>query len=287
MNILLLIKGIIVDIVGFFASIISISDFFHGKNTNALKKFVSEFNDMLNRQQYIVGNLIFEAEQPTHDPLDSSVSQCEMEAIVVKGQRIFHFLFEDYWFTDKYVQVDDGLPKINLSTENGRKGMRTVLLDLGSFAYNDYRQLDLLKPYFCHLGEMLKMIDRQEKIKDKNKRKTANKLRTIISPYELIWIYYECLFGQEEQSLKSLVEKYSILKHLDRNLLTITKDVLDQEFYDKDQIRSDFDYYLTIDKNRSDMFYIGAFYSEDEDKTEFKKAWEEVQKKHKKWYESD
>lgn len=195
-------KEIIVDIVGFFASIISISDYFHGKSTRFRKEFVSEFNDMLNRQQYIVGNLIFEAEQPTHDPLDSSVSPCEMETIVVKGQRIFHFLFEDYWFTDLYVQVDDGLPEINLRTENGRKGMRTVLLDLGSFAYNDYRQLNILKPYFCHLLDMLKKIDCQEKIRDKDKRKTANQLRATISPYELIWIYYECLFGKKNKTLK-------------------------------------------------------------------------------------
>lgn len=94
-------------------------------------------------------------------------------------------------------------------------------------------------------------------------------------------------FWQEEQNLKVLVEKYTILKYLDRNLLTITRDVLDREFYDKDQIHSDFDYYLTIDRHRHDMFYIGAFYSEVEDKTEFKKAWKEVQKNHKKWYGSN
>ena len=91
-----------------------------------------------------------------------------------------------------------------------------------------------------------------------------------MSRYELIWIYYNCLYGVGIEKFKPLVETYSLLKNMREDLLTLSKENK-EILISKDKLKeakrcfsgTDYEFYLT-DKETIGKYNISAFYNEKE-----------------------
>ena len=96
-----------------------------------------------------------------------------------------------------------------------------------------------------------------------------------LSRFELVWLYYNSLYGTGKSKFKPLIEKYALFKNLRDEFLTISKDVIEKDYFRKYQmIIDDYQNYLTTDKNDKSKYYIGAFYNS-RDKESFLKAIED------------
>ncbi len=73
--------------------------------------------------------------------------------------------------------------------------------------------------YFRNIYHILKYIDCSEEIEEKEKYKYSSLLRALLSSYELIIIFYNCLGDYGKKKFKPLIEKYSFLKNIDYSLL--------------------------------------------------------------------
>lgn len=219
--------------------------------------FETTFFNMLNLLQTLINELGYKGEQPTSSPIEGNYN---FKKVDIRGHEVFKFLWEEYWFKNKYSAYEDSeIAKLNYDYKQGTYGMVQVLTYLGSGAYGDYRELLVLRPYFGHLFEILKFIDTRDFLHKSQKQEYANELRSFLTSYELIWIFYDCLFGPSNTNLKPLVEKYSLLKYIPRNSLTTTKDITDTEIFRKHITINDYDFYVSKDEYGKDRFRISAF----------------------------
>lgn len=222
---------------------------------NKLQMMESTFFNMIELHQSIKNSLSFACSQPTKSPIDS---KGDFEDRKVSGPDVFKFFWEEYWFKDKYTN-EDGCCKINLDYKKGKRGMVSVLISLGSRAYQDYRELYRFKTYFSQLYETILFIDTRDFLDVKQKEEYAKQVRSILSPYELIWIYYDCLFGQSNATLKPLVERYALLKYIPRESLATTKDIMKSGLFKKDKTTNDYQYYITNREDCKEKFCVSAF----------------------------
>lgn len=70
--------------------------------------------------------------------------------------------------------------------------------------------------YYRNLYHIIKFVDTSE-IDDK--KKYTNFVRAQLSSYELVFVFYNCLTKFGEEKFKPLVERYSLLKNLNTDLL--------------------------------------------------------------------
>ena len=74
-----------------------------------------------------------------------------------------------------------------------------------------------------------------------------------------------------KSKFKPVIETYALLKNLRDEFLTISKDVIEKDYFRKYQmIIDDYQNYLTIDKNDTSKYYIGAFYNSRDKESLFK-----------------
>lgn len=79
---------------------------------------------------------------------------------------------------------------------------------------------DDLGHYFRNLYNIIKFIHTND---FKNKKYYTNLVRAQLSVYEIILLLYNCEFGLGRKKFKQLVERYSLLKTLDEDLLIYNK----------------------------------------------------------------
>ena len=77
--------------------------------------------------------------------------------------------------------------------------------------------------YFRHLYHIFKYIDTSDLIEDKERYEYASIVRSQLSNFELVMLFYNCLAqkdsGIEENKFKPLIEKYAIFNNLRKDLL--------------------------------------------------------------------
>jgi hypothetical protein len=77
-----------------------------------------------------------------------------------------------------------------------------------------------LEHYFRHIYHILKFVDNS---KIENKRTYTNFLRAQLSSFELANIFYNGLSTHGDEKMKPLLEKYALLKNLNKSLVLNTK----------------------------------------------------------------
>lgn len=83
--------------------------------------------------------------------------------------------------------------------------------------YNQ-RQSDL-GHYFRNLYHILKFVTEAPELEDEERTKYTNLLRALLSSYELVLLFYNGLGRFGWNKLKPLLEKFSMLKNMDRSLI--------------------------------------------------------------------
>jgi hypothetical protein len=153
-----------------------------------------------------------------NDVLDSvSVKQLRMddgEYEIVEGRTAISLI---------YKQMSNRYP-VNRDAD-----VRGAIVDMHRDAYATYE--NMLGPYFRTLYHVFKFIDGQDSLDDQEKLDYANIARAQLSRFEIALLFYNCLtpFGDK---FKPLIEKYGILKHVNKADLADARHKDDRTLYE-------------------------------------------------------
>ena len=105
-------------------------------------------------------------------------------------------------------------------------------LEIIQEAYIDFSKEFLVPvtPYLRHLYYLISYVDDQSFLTHKKKLVYMNMIRTQLSSYELLFLFYACLSIRGYKKFKPLVERYGILSHIEHikdKLLSLKVDHLD------------------------------------------------------------
>lgn len=228
---------------------------FKKQNKNfEIQRFESTFFNMLSQFQEIVSGLTF--------TLDLGGKTKEY-----KGRELFYEGFKNIQIKNSDVQPAHSHPSMSVyMKEEGQDSYLLAKLP----TYFDH--------YFRMLYRILKFVDSTTLIKEKQvKYEYTTMLRAMLSRYELVWLYYNALSDYGNDKLKPLVEKYSMLKNLREDLLTICKENADylrergidegDEYYNQ-FTGTDYEFFLTSEQGDKDKYYVSAFYNNPRSQTD-------------------
>lgn len=229
------------------------------------QRFENLFYNMLNLQQRIVDGLRIEYEdqEVTSVPLASGGMGYEDRKVhrEVTGRDVFRYAFESY---ELPVKDDYG--------NTGKVfGFRNVLCYQGLKSYDSYWIPTIFDHYFRHLYKILQFVDSQG-FSFVESYRYISFLRGTLSRYELVWIYYNELLP-ENYKFKKLIEKYSIMKNLRPELLTLSLEA--EAFYTSKGLKAntlkragfssgEFEYRLTTNPEEINKYQISAFWKKED-----------------------
>lgn len=265
--------------------ILQITDSKRLKKTNEIQRFENTFFQMMNLQQEIVKGLSLKY---NHIKINDN-GESKHDEDWVEGRECFQTLF---------VEGTIGIPKegeaLEVFKDLGKSpiysdklyegqsnqgatififgGMASVINLFGKSGYEKSCELPLFDHYFRHLYRIIKFIDESVFLDDNslkivNRYKYACLVRAVLSPYELVWIYYNCLSNYGNEKFKVLIEKYTLLKNIRHDLLPYSKKYNEEVENQKEIFKNegyplnDYEFYLNVDENQKskDKYYLSAF----------------------------
>lgn len=251
------IGGIISGLFAFAAFVVATLTYSHQKRIGDLQRFETTLFNMLGLQQQITNELKYNGMEPiTFPEIGEEITTQEVSK---QGRELFKFLWQEKYFYDRF--STEG--KIGLTNGKWYSGMCDVLISKGKEGYNQFLEVTIFDHYFRHLYRMVRFVDDTDCLNEKEKYVYVSIIRATLSSFELVWLYYNCLYGAGQPKFKPLLEKYTLLKNLREDFLTISKEVIDKDYFRKFKVvPSDYETHLTCKKNVEDKFYLGAFYNE-------------------------
>lgn len=102
------------------------------------------------------------------------------------------------------------------------------------------------------------------------KYKYTTMVRATLSRHELIWLYYNGISSVGKQKFKKLIERYSLLKNIREDLLSLSKENLDiitikgfnqKWLWGNGYSGTDYEFWVTDDETDKEKYYISAFYN--------------------------
>lgn len=162
------------------------------------QRFENTFFNMLSLQQEITNNLFYQDEKENEQTITQHT---------YKGREVFKEIYENA--TVKY----EGLiyPK--------NTGLKLVLKHNGYNAYTAIADTTRFDHYFRNLYRIFKYIDTTDLIDQNERYQYACIVRSQLSDYELIMLFFNCLSDNGKEKFKPLIEKYAILKNIRHDLL--------------------------------------------------------------------
>ena len=186
-------------------------EFAEENKTIKYQRFENLFYNMLNLQQKIVDGLRYEhvVYEDFKNEFGILTKRHSVKREVV-GRDVFRFLFEDVEFS---------------YGPRPFRGYRRYLTAVGVKKYDDTMIPTYFDHYFRHLYKIVQFVDSQG-FEFEEAYRYVSFLRGTLSRYELVWIYYNALYP-DNQKFKRLIEKYSLLKALRQELLTDSLESID------------------------------------------------------------
>lgn len=228
------------------------------KENNTLKyqRFENLFYNMLNLQQQIVDGLrydYYDEERSTIHGNRGFTTDKKLIKREVVGRDVFRYLFCE----------------ARITTFNGTlMGYRGCLRYLGLDDYDRTLIPTYFDHYFRHLYKIVQFVDSQEFL-FVEKYRYLSFLRGTLSRYELVWLYYNAL-QPEFNKFKQLIERYSLLKALRSDLLSISKEtatyygnlgITDEDLRKNEFGIDDFAFYLTDNAEEESKYMLSAFWN--------------------------
>ena len=187
----------------------------------AIERFESNLFEMIHIQQEIINGLRYKG------------GDCNHNSVSLSGRDVFQFVYEDMPIR---IQVHnmDGLFRLKDALNNDEE----VKMRL-----DQMKELWFLDHYYRHLYRIFKYIDEANpSVINRNKKyEYTSIVRSILSPYELIMLYYN---GFSHPQFKKLVERYALFNNIrytwlssysERNL--IRQKYNDEYLYSQDEDR--------------------------------------------------
>lgn len=284
--------GIVTGILSIF-SFLGVLLSLHNANEQNIKndedrkdeKFKTTFFNMLSLHQEIVNGLSIEMKYPEMRPN----AEAEIVTRAIIGRSVFMCLFTEYNlivrnFADKLKPKEIPEKPYHRSSDNKDDiqflhgtGMNSVLIYFGREGYENVKELSLFDHYFRNLYTILRFIDDAHFLDAytdsiKCRYEYARILRSTLSDYELIWIFYNGLSKFGKDKFKSLIEKYSLLKNIREDHLAYSNELdfyrYDLEYEENSDIypKDDYEFFSTNDRTDKDKYFLSAFYNDFKDK---------------------
>lgn len=225
--------------------------------TDEIKRFESTFFNMLSLHQEIVNELSFSYSEVENIIWNRTTEKHTDKYDLynrkyIKGRYLFEYLFDVWPYED--------------STETNKKpltGMKGVLSNYGLDAYEEKFYPTSFDHYFRHLYSIIKFVHQIDFFTFEEKYKYTSMVRSTLSRYELIWIFYNGISKIGSDKFKPLIEEYSLLKNIRDILLPVSKGI--NKCLDSDQIgnfpKNDYEYYIHTGIKTHNEYYISAFFN--------------------------
>lgn len=162
------------------------------------QRFENTFFNMLSLQQEITNNLL----------LQCKIFKEDIERdVTYKGREAFKGIYEDAVF--EY----EGIISIT------NTGLKYILKNNWLDGYTKIPATNRFDHYFRHLYRIFKYVDTTDLISDEERYEYACIVRSQLSDYELIMLFFNGLSDNGKEKFKPLIEKYAILKNMRPDLL--------------------------------------------------------------------
>lgn len=237
--------------------------------TLKIQRFESTFFHMMELQQQIVNELSTnQTEEIRKDMWEGYISFSKDYPVDqnIRGRNLF---FHAFCNIIHELQVNsDGVEKL--------RGMKEVLEMHGSSLYEKMTTPTYFDHYFRHLYTILQFIDKENKKEARDRIFSeeelydyAKILRATLSRHELVWLYYNGLSEYGNNKLKLLIERYSMLNNIRKDLLTCSKENREKiaqmgltanDLKAKGFSGTDYEFFLTSEWGNKTKYHLSAFY---------------------------
>lgn len=184
--------------------------------TLKLQRFENTFFNLLNQHHQIVNAIDLryykkkEKERSNYfmssEPAGRSKPE-EKEVVIISGRDVFRY---------RYNQMFDDL-------KDKENDYEVIYMNNYGKAQTDFGH------YFRNLYRMIKIVEQTDffydsaKVSEKEifdiKYRYTSIIRSQISDYELLWLFYNCLSDNGIEKFKDYIERYSFLKNIPKNLI--------------------------------------------------------------------
>lgn len=182
------------------------------------QRFEHNFYEMLNMHESITQSLKMEI-------IDAGADVESGNTVVAKreGRDVFQFLYEVMPISANRGGTN-GI--IILNTQQYR-GLRELFQKEGNnrlAIYEQNNEVGRLDHYFRQLYNTFRMIRENDKLKPEEKYEYARIVRSTLSQYELVVLFYNCLSSNGIGKFKPIIEDYTVMNNLRKELLAKTED---------------------------------------------------------------
>lgn len=189
------------------------TEFKEQNKTMKRQRFENTFFNMLSLQQEIVANLSYDYYVdaricPQNFPEEVFYKGAPKVQLI--GRKTFEGIYKYAVIEYNGVRYADGIVK--------------MLKQSGYIAYPSISVTTRLDHYFRHLYRIYKYVDSTDLIEDSERYDYACIVRSQLSDYELVMMFYNCLSTNGRDKFKPLIEKYSVFNNLRIELLAKTND---------------------------------------------------------------
>ena len=190
-----------------------LEEFEEQNKTMKRQRFENTFFNMLSLQQEIVANLSYEYYASSNicpHSIPEEIFYKGAPKVQLVGRKTFEGIYKHAIIEYNGARHADGIIKI--------------LKQNGYIAYPVISVTTRFDHYFRHLYHIYKFVDTSDLIEDSERYDYACIIRSQLSDYELVMMFYNCLTANGRDKFKPLIEKYAVFNDLRLELLAKMND---------------------------------------------------------------
>jgi len=177
---------------------------------------------------------------------------------IYNGRDVFKYLYSK-------ININLTETKNNIRVVKSKvNGIEGVLKEEGFRVYNKITFASYFDHYFRQLYSIIKFTHTSECLTAEEKYRYVSMVRSTLSRYELILLFYNGLSDYGNKKFKPLIEEYCLLKNIRKEYLAKNKELVklieENKTLNKKFPSNPFEYFTTYEKNVITKYYLGAFY---------------------------
>ena len=185
-----------------------------------MQRFEHNFYEMLNIHESITQSLKMEIVDESADVESSSRIIAKRE-----GRDVFQLLYEVMPISAS-MGAANGIIFLNTQQYKGLRELFAKRENDRMTIYERNSEVGKLDHYFRQLYNIFRMIAEDDGLADKEKYEYARIVRSTLSQYELVVLFYNCLSSQGADKFKPLIQDLAVMNNLRKELLAKAEDEL-------------------------------------------------------------
>ena len=186
------------------------------------QSFENTLFNMLSLQQEIVNKLSFRGKKNISN---GNIWSNKQEKVEIIGRSVFEGLYNETVVTYVNINGEEG------RTFDGIKSILNVRYDI----YSQVKETTLFDHYFRHLYRIFKYIKESNLIGEAEKYGYSCIVRSQLSDYELVMLFYNCISVNGKDKFKPLIEEFAVFNNIRPELLVCAdhKKLYNDSAYDR------------------------------------------------------